>query len=747
MGKKGIAVFWLCLILASVLLTLQDRTLCPGESFLTTYEDAQKQDAEAKDAYGREHLEAQARTERGQWGKEVLPDKEIAYPWQGKKGVNLSWGRYRLSLSAEPGTTLSGCVFSPGRNRTIQGGSFSGTVGEDGILTVPFVLSDSALEVQAALSEGSAQGAVIYLPRSLDGAVWLVTCGAVLTWLFLLWQRDGERGNRARRRAVVMLFLMLLSCMPLLWQRIGPGHDLLFHLNRIEGIAAGMRAGQFPVRIHASTLEGYGYAASEFYPELFLYIPALLRNLGMSLYGAYVFFLMGINFAAIASMYSAAEAFLKTEEGAAGAALLYVLSPYRLVNLYTRATVGESLAMVFFPLLLLGMREVLAGDRRRWPILSLSMLGICMSHLLSTLFSVLFCLIAALVFLPRLWAEKGRILAIVKAGLLCIACGLWFLVPMLEYSRTDISTSVVLDTWLNTLTPGGLLVAFPGGTGPVAEAVEDFSYTVGVVPGIAVLLGVLALAGQWFAERKAESLQDRTCLVLLPFGLAALVVSIGLFPWRILGNISGGIGYVIKQIQFPWRLIGIGMPFLCICGAWGYLRKPEWKPAGLAVLTVLAVLPGLYLMQHQVETDTALNGQRVLNTQIDQFEYMYPYTEKEALEPGDLRVRGLYPYTIENYRKNGTNVSFDLEIEPGELYILEAPLLYYPGYEARCAQAERIEIDRGTNNVLRLRLFNLSGASHIEITYKEPILWRISEAVSLAAFFLLAGLCRRRHEA
>ena len=53
MGKKGIAVFWLCLILASVLLTLQDRTLCPGESFLTTYEDAQKQ----------------ANGDRPEWGK------------------------------------------------------------------------------------------------------------------------------------------------------------------------------------------------------------------------------------------------------------------------------------------------------------------------------------------------------------------------------------------------------------------------------------------------------------------------------------------------------------------------------------------------------------------------------------------------------------------------------------------------------------------------------------------------------
>ena len=85
MGKKGIAFFWLCLILASVLLTLQDRTLCPGESFLTTYEDAQKQDAEAKDAYGREHLEAQAAQSGGSGEKKCFPIRRLPTPGRGKK--------------------------------------------------------------------------------------------------------------------------------------------------------------------------------------------------------------------------------------------------------------------------------------------------------------------------------------------------------------------------------------------------------------------------------------------------------------------------------------------------------------------------------------------------------------------------------------------------------------------------------------------------------------------------------------
>ena len=57
---------------------------------------------------------------------------------------------------------------------------------------------------------------------------------------------------------------------------------------------------------------------------------------------------------------------------------------------------GESLAMVFFPVVMLGLYEVLRRDERKWPLLALGMTGVCMSHLLSTMFCMLFCAIAAL---------------------------------------------------------------------------------------------------------------------------------------------------------------------------------------------------------------------------------------------------------------------------------------------------------------------------------------------------------------
>lgn len=47
------------------------------------------------------------------------------------------------------------------------------------------------------------------------------------------------------------------------------GHDLIFHLYRIEGIAQGLIEGQFPVRMQTVQAAGYGYPVSIMYGDIF----------------------------------------------------------------------------------------------------------------------------------------------------------------------------------------------------------------------------------------------------------------------------------------------------------------------------------------------------------------------------------------------------------------------------------------------------------------------------------------------
>ena len=569
---------------------------------------------------------------------------------------------------------------------------------------------------------------------------------AVLTVLLVLSWDTSARGRMRRRDALMVLGAAAFSCMPLLWGGVFDGHDMLFHLNRIEGIASGLRCGQFPVRIHASTLLGYGYAASEFYPELFLYIPAILRNMGVSLCASVRVFEAGINLLAALSCYVSAKAVFDSRRTAVGASVLYTLCVYRLVNLYTRATLGESLAMIFFPLIIWSLYEVLRRDDGKWPLLALGMTGVCMSHLLSTLFSVLFCAIAAAFSLPKLMREKRRFLAILKAAAITVLCCVWFYVPMMQYTADGISTSVVLNSSEYVHRPGSFLVGFAGDV--KADAPEDFAYTIGVVPGLALLIGCALLLARRYAAGRAEmkTENDRLALGLLALGALALGLSTDFFPWRTLCSIRKPFSTFFMQIQFPWRFVGMAVPMLSAAAAWGYLREEKDAKTGMAALIALCVVFSGYTMQTMVQRLPELEKETYTDTRIGQFEYTYPCTEKTALKVGDVRTSQPGVCNVLSYEKRGTELTATVQLE-GEAAYIELPLLYYPGYRAEIdGQAQTVA--RGTNNMVRVYGLSSGERGTVHVWYQPPTAWLIAQGASaLGALLLAASLRRMRRRA
>ncbi|HJD32590.1 MAG TPA: hypothetical protein H9912_11730, partial [Candidatus Eisenbergiella stercorigallinarum] len=76
---------------------------------------------------------------------------------------------------------------------------------------------------------------------------------------------------------------VLLSFSPYIREDLITGSDSSFHLARIETLAQNLSYGLFSNKIHVDLCYGYGYGVGFFYPDLFLYIPALLMCIGFSL--------------------------------------------------------------------------------------------------------------------------------------------------------------------------------------------------------------------------------------------------------------------------------------------------------------------------------------------------------------------------------------------------------------------------------------------------------------------------------
>ena len=756
MKKKMLSLTALWLVLIALVFIYTDKNeytwTFEGEDvshMLIPAKEVWDREIAAQQAMDEEKAEAAIRAEYGLWGEEEQfgGAPKTRHAVDDELGLNLMWGTYEVTLDYTSPSDLDLWTVSTLRHSFIRNAQNLLPAGSQQAFFT-FELSDSC--EQLAFTCDLPKDAQIHRITvhkagtgvfSRDLAAYALLAGSVLSMLLVLSWDITPLGRLRRRDAMIIVMTALFASMPLLFKGIYDGHDLFFHLNRIEGIAAGLRAGQFPVSIHASTLLGYGYAAPQFYPEVFLYLPAILRNLGVSLAASVRIFEMLIHLAAASACYFSARAVMGSRRIALGAMMLYVLCSYRLANIYVRATLSESLAMIFFPLLIWALYEVLMRDEKKWPLLALSMTGIVLSHLLSTLFAAGMCVLCALVCAKKLIREPRRIFACLKAALVTLLCSACFLVPFIDYMDAGINISVALDAYEHVLYPGGMLVGFPGGTDHLPYEALDFSYTVGVIPGLAIMLGCALLIIRLYMHGKEKQTQDRLALFLLALGGMLLLVSTDAFPWTWVCQLSRRYSFLFQQIQYPWRLVGVACAPLSFAAAYGYMKDESTRTQALCLIAALCMVFAGYSMQMFVQDVPLLEKEDFCDTRIEQYEYTYEGTEKGILVPGAVVALDAPEYTITQYHKQGTNLSFTLNAPQG-LSSLEAPLLYYPGYRAE-ADGIPLRAEKGNNGVLRLYGISDSEDAQIRIWFESPIAWKIAAALSIAGWLLLAALMKR----
>ena len=105
-------------------------------------------------------------------------------------------------------------------------------------------------------------------------------------------------------------------------------------------------------------LAGRGYPFSLMYADLLLYPAALLRILGFSLQTVYKLYVAAVTLATALLTRYVLRRMLKSESLALVGTALYVLSFYRLTNVFVRASVGEYSAMLFLPLVIYGLWRI-----------------------------------------------------------------------------------------------------------------------------------------------------------------------------------------------------------------------------------------------------------------------------------------------------------------------------------------------------------------------------------------------------
>ncbi len=632
--------------------------------------------------------------------------------------------------------------------------------GED-LFRTEFTVPDDCRELRLIVSYGGSGECGVwsahYESRGLyyrDAAFLAVIIGSVLLFAVMVrkkrgWRISFFRGDTGAFSPFGVMSVCILSgfiaSLDLTGKPIYRGADLQFHLERLIGLAEALKWGQFPVRMQPFWHFDGGYPVSVFYPDILLYPAAVLLCLGMSEYYALCLTVYVMNVMTAYIGYRSYTRLLGDEQRGMMASVLYTCAMWRLIILYQGFGLGALLSMMFFPMVLSGVYEVLWGEEERWPVLAFGMTGVLSGHILSATHAVLLCLICAFGGFRQLLC-KNRAFAVLRAIGMTTLLNLWFIVPFLTLvgnninmvrSGTDIRQTMVflpqMFQWIvNTAGRENLYGN---------ETAGEMPLTLGIVLGIGLIL-YLAVR---IHDRKPVLVGDLSVLLTA----VALWISSEFFPWEFIHRVPL-IGTFLLQGEFSWRYYSIAAVALPITAAIAFSRLMEGRVSrGVSILLVMiaAILnaapfldsvpqnyEAFFLDKYRYEFDF------INHTENRDYLY-YGMSKQEILDLS--RTADAEGADVTRISRRGVDLDVMFTKPAGEARVV-LPVFSYPVYRVT-VQGKTAATEETEHHRIMVRLPEEAAADGmIRVRFREPLLWRVSEIISLLSVLALLLWLRRR---
>lgn len=523
---------------------------------------------------------------------------------------------------------------------------------------------------------------------------------------------------------LVFLYISVISVpviLPFFHKGYFPTHDGEWAVVRLSDMFRELRDLQIPPRFSGNLNFGYGYPLFNFAYPLPYYLGIVLHVLKFNFVDAIkLLFAISIPLSGIGMFFASRLLFKKTIAGIISSTL-FIYLPYRLVDLYVRGSLGESLAFVFFPAIFFCIVKILDKGSRVW----MGIGGILYGCLIMThnIMAVYFTVMIMFFIVGHSYFTKSenliKVFFTLSYGLL-LSAFFWF--PALYEKRFILlSVTPIADRSINFVSFPQLII--PSWAYGVPGNADSFTFQLGIPQ---VLAGITAIFLLFYAMyRKKQMLEKKTIYIALILCGIFFVFSIFLFRfstplWKL---------PLVSEINYPWTLL-LPLGFLLNLLA-GLLAENKYTLIVARVACVLAFILIIPYAKPQYYVDRGDNFY-VTNdaTTTSSHEYMplwvktIPYqraTEKVEI----LKGRG----TIENLAFSSKEINFIAHLQK-KSYI-RVNTIYYPGWVGK-------DIFISRNNNLGVMEFWLEkGFRPVNLKFTETPIRLISDIVSLASFVLL----------
>lgn len=363
---------------------------------------------------------------------------------------------------------------------------------------------------------------------------------------------------------------MLFYVFPLFREGIFLTHDGENHMARIAAFSSSAIDGQFPVRWAGELNYSYGSPVFIFFYPLPYIFSFLFQVIGFDIVNSFKIILFLSFIISGGTFYLFIKNFVRNEVALFGS-VLYLITPYHLLNLYVRGDVGELLAYMLIPLIFYSIESF----RKKPDILKLLLGSISYSLLVlshngvSLLFSPVI-LLYIFIFIQKI---KIRIvgMSIIPVGL---AISAFFWIPALIESKYTNAKLFVGDFFQNNFIPSLFdLIHSPWGFG------ADINSPDGLAPQFGIFYFALLLISFFLLYKYQGDIKK----ILFWGGILIvgilLALSVSEIIWR---NFS-----ILKLFQFPWRMIVLATFSGVVLISLGFNKLKNRKITIVALLMVI----------------------------------------------------------------------------------------------------------------------------------------------------------------
>lgn len=538
-----------------------------------------------------------------------------------------------------------------------------------------------------------------------------------------------------KEKTLLIFILIIFSLLPLK-ELLKPGaywsHDLIEHAARLASFYESLRQGNLIPRWGGNLNYNYGHPVLMFLYPLTNYLGSLIHFLGFNIIDS-IKILFGLSY-----LLSGLFMFLWIDElwnRKAGfmAAVFYLFAPYRFVDLYVRAALGEHLAFTFIPLTCWFLTKAVKETKVKYfgcAALSLTML--LLAHNAVSLMFIPFILLYGVWLLAGKKGKKRLLILFFLSLVLGLMLSAFYWLPAFiegKYTLREVVTT--REVFANNYLKWQELFFSKWGYGYSSYKAQPSGFLVSL-SWFQWLAFVLAFIFSFFKKNKEKTLG----WLLILYLTAGLFLSINLSA-PFLKFLP-----LIYRFQFPWRFLAVPVFISSVLAAYlTFLFKAKFKNLILIFITLLILLTTNNYWQTQAGdknyTDEDLLQRYTSTTETGEstprwalrFQENYP-EKKVQLVSGGLDEVVMEKWDFEEHR---------YQIKVREDSQIADNTLYFPGWKVWVDNKE-VEItfhDLNWRGIITYPVFQ--GEHQIMVKFTKTKVRQLAESISLVNFIFVLG--------